>query len=297
MRNPHRNQDTERLEVGGTLARLLWSGDPIGTERIATLAVSSEDHPVTRNLEPSQLMIVGRESSCDFQLEGSSVSRRHAALEFTAMGVVLTDLESRNGVLVNQVPVPYQTILRHGDRIQLGEQQLEFSLDGNTDRKVEDQLLDRAFQDGVTGVLRERLFRRELRREFARSAKFERPLGMVIARIEDFDGLRERSGSQIADSVLRQFARACGQDGNVERVVGRLGENGIAVLAPEASPTDTEAIAASIRSKLGGVVGESGAYFEARVRCGRRLAEHHQPEQLIDAIETSETLELLATSG
>src|SRR5688572_27817568 len=46
-------------------------------------------------------MHLGRDPSCEIQLNGSEVSRRHAVLTRDASGVTITDLDSHNGTRVN----------------------------------------------------------------------------------------------------------------------------------------------------------------------------------------------------
>lgn len=68
-------------------------------------------------------LTIGRGSDADLKLPASDLSRRHARLERTRRGFKLTDLESRNGVFVNQVRVQ-SAILRDGDTVQLGNLQM-----------------------------------------------------------------------------------------------------------------------------------------------------------------------------
>ncbi len=68
-------------------------------------------------------MTIGRGTDADLKLPASDLSRRHARLERTRRGFKLTDLESRNGVFVNQVRVQ-SAILRDGDTVQLGNLQM-----------------------------------------------------------------------------------------------------------------------------------------------------------------------------
>ncbi|HEY7098774.1 MAG TPA: sigma 54-interacting transcriptional regulator [Terriglobales bacterium] len=63
---------------------------------------------------------IGRDSSNDLWVTDPSLSRRHCALIRTGDQIVLRDLESRNGTIVNSVPVAEQQ-LQHGDQISLGD--------------------------------------------------------------------------------------------------------------------------------------------------------------------------------
>lgn len=67
---------------------------------------------------------VGRSTSCQLSLDDPLVSRRHALLEVTHRGVTLEDLQSRNGVLVNDTRIEGKIPLAVGDRILIGSQEL-----------------------------------------------------------------------------------------------------------------------------------------------------------------------------
>ncbi len=64
-------------------------------------------------------MVIGRRDTCDVVLSDSSVSRRHAQLEYRGGEYVLTDLGSTNGVYVNGVRV-HAKVLAPGDTIKMG---------------------------------------------------------------------------------------------------------------------------------------------------------------------------------
>ena len=63
--------------------------------------------------------VLGRSRACDVVLADDSVSRRHAMLVREGGRVVLTDLGSTNGTLVNGRWVT-QAEVRPGDRVRLG---------------------------------------------------------------------------------------------------------------------------------------------------------------------------------
>ncbi len=70
-------------------------------------------------------MIVGRSTEAEIQLDDSSVSKEHAAFELDAKGYGVRDLASTNGVLVNGTKI-LSAALEHGDRIRLGECELQY---------------------------------------------------------------------------------------------------------------------------------------------------------------------------
>lgn len=68
--------------------------------------------------------VVGRGASCNLALDDALVSRRHAVLRASEDRVVVEDLGSRNGVLVNGIRITGPTRLAHGDLVTIGEHEL-----------------------------------------------------------------------------------------------------------------------------------------------------------------------------
>ena len=69
--------------------------------------------------------VVGRGPDCQLRLNGGLVSRRHARFVPLEDGLVVEDLESRNGVLVNRRKIQAPTRLFHGDIVSVGVNSLE----------------------------------------------------------------------------------------------------------------------------------------------------------------------------
>jgi len=63
---------------------------------------------------------IGRDASCDLAIADMTVSRRHATLERTSDGWLLSDLESTNGTRVNGWRVRGKVAVRPGDLISFG---------------------------------------------------------------------------------------------------------------------------------------------------------------------------------
>lgn len=70
-------------------------------------------------------IVIGRSASCDLVLDSQLVSRRHACVHVGEKQASVSDLGSRNGVLVNGKLIEGETLLDIGDRVSIGEEQLE----------------------------------------------------------------------------------------------------------------------------------------------------------------------------
>ncbi len=67
--------------------------------------------------------VIGRRGDCDVVLDGPKVSRRHAQIHSDAAGVLLVDLASVNGTLLNGIEVTSER-LGAGDVVTIGEHDL-----------------------------------------------------------------------------------------------------------------------------------------------------------------------------
>ena len=75
-----------------------------------------------------QTLTFGRGPSADLELEENGVAHDHAVIEFWGDAFVVRDLDPRHPVLVNGSEV-CTCELKDGDRLELGEQVLEFVLE------------------------------------------------------------------------------------------------------------------------------------------------------------------------
>jgi pSer/pThr/pTyr-binding forkhead associated (FHA) protein len=83
--------------------------DPIGNE-----------HPLQRG--PN---LIGRDPGCTIPLPyEASISRRHAEVTLSPLGVTVRDLGSTNGTFVNGIKITSETRLHPGDRLRLGKCEL-----------------------------------------------------------------------------------------------------------------------------------------------------------------------------
>ena len=77
------------------------------------------DRPIT---------IIGRLRSNDLVLDSATVSRRHGRVTRENNCYEIADINSRNGILINNEPLKpnERRLLLHGDTLKLGDQQLVF---------------------------------------------------------------------------------------------------------------------------------------------------------------------------
>lgn len=80
----------------------------------------------TRELLLVGSVSVGRDPACEISVDDPLLSRRHAEFRVSRDGVVLTDLDSRNGLRVNGVSTQC-AVLRDGDEIRVAGLRIRFA--------------------------------------------------------------------------------------------------------------------------------------------------------------------------
>jgi hypothetical protein len=86
--------------------------------------IDGSDRGKVYPLEGKSQFCVGR-SGADVSIKDSRVSKVHCMIEFYDGAVVIKDMTSTNGTLLNQF-VLAEDFLRNGDRVQVGHTVLEF---------------------------------------------------------------------------------------------------------------------------------------------------------------------------
>lgn len=89
------------------------------------------------------LQKIGRDPRCDIHLDDTETSRSHAQILWDKEGVLLRDLKSSNGTMVNGEPI-VERFLRNGDRIRIGKRELQYHASGADPKSSDRKYLDRS---------------------------------------------------------------------------------------------------------------------------------------------------------
>jgi pSer/pThr/pTyr-binding forkhead associated (FHA) protein len=122
-----------------------------------------DDGRSQRDLVIRERMTVGRDPACDISDADPRLSRRHAEFLATVQGLVIRDLESRNGIRVNGRTV-HQATLSPGDLVEIAHLTVRFvddesaepagvALATTTPTPVESVKVREGFEDDRTRVL------------------------------------------------------------------------------------------------------------------------------------------------
>jgi diguanylate cyclase (GGDEF)-like protein len=113
-------------------------------------------------------------------------------------------------------------------------------------RTVEEQ----ALMDGLTGLANRRLSTAALEQELARARRFDEPLALVLADIDNFKRVNDLWGHPTGDEVLKAFARTLRENVREIDLAGRWGGEEFALVLPGTNLDGGRELAERVRRAL-----------------------------------------------
>lgn len=129
----HCSKDASGLEETTTIAKESVSEEPHHFVNVSDIPAGKAALVVLRGPSAGEIWTldsdkieVGRTDDNGLYLDDITVSRRHAVIDKTSAGWMLTDLGSLNGCYVNRVLIESPIRIKSGDEIQIGKFRFSF---------------------------------------------------------------------------------------------------------------------------------------------------------------------------
>jgi two-component system cell cycle response regulator len=194
---------------------------------------------------------IGRSPTAEVSLpEVLSISRNHARIQYLEGLVVIEDLGSTNGTYVNDRRIGGPTVLRSGDRFQVGAVHFKFLHEKDVEHAYHEAIFDLVTRDGLTGIANKRKFDEEIEREFARAKRYKRPLSVIFFDVDHFKSVNDTHGHLAGDFVLKQLAARVAGLVRPEQVFARVGGEEFAILCPETDGTSAALLSERLREAI-----------------------------------------------
>jgi diguanylate cyclase (GGDEF)-like protein len=235
-------------------------------------------------------MVLGRDTSATIRIVDDAISRRHAELRTETDGtVVIVDLQSRNGTLVNGRRVKSQP-LSDGDKIQLGDTTiLKFTYHDNLDDSFQHKMYESALRDGLTRAFNKKYFLERIDTEFRFATRHRAPLSLLMFDVDHFKTINDTYGHLAGDQVLVTIARTVHESVRQEDVFARYGGEEFAVLCRSVRPEDAAILAERLRAAVAATeFSRAGARFPVTISVGVAGLPNTPANDPIALIETAD---------
>ncbi|MBW2453504.1 MAG: diguanylate cyclase [Deltaproteobacteria bacterium] len=146
--------------------------------------------------------VIGRSHRADIRLEDDSISRLHVKVTLQGTKVLIEDLGSSNGTLVNEARISGRA-LGDGDKIRLGETAiLKFTFHDRLDESFQKKMYNAALRDPLTKTYNKKYFIDTLSSELSYAKRHATPLSLIIFDLDLFKNVNDTYGHVAGDHVL-----------------------------------------------------------------------------------------------
>jgi two-component system, cell cycle response regulator len=191
-----------------------------------------------RFLIDSALTTIGRGQDNDIVLSSDCVSRKHSRIERQGTELTLIDLNSTNGVFINdgqRLKTTYR--LRGGDQVMIGDIIFKFLSGSDIETQYHEIIFQMTITDGLTGVCNRKQLDNLLSSDLAHAQRHARPLSIVMLDIDHFKRINDQFGHLAGDTVLRSMAGILQKRLRTHDRLGRYGGEEFCLILPE-TPLD-----------------------------------------------------------
>ena len=193
--------------------------------------------------------IIGRRPECEIRLRERAVSGIHAELLRDAMAVIINDLASTNGTLVNGVPIRGAVTLTQNSLIRIGNCVFKY-VDSLLDVEFLESLHAKAITDQLTGTFNQSYLLARLGAALD-TADEERPVSVIAFDFDDFKLVNDHYGHAAGDYVLRESCESI-RDSAIRRddLFARSGGEEFTIVLPNTNGLLAREIADRIRAAI-----------------------------------------------
>jgi diguanylate cyclase (GGDEF)-like protein len=160
--------------------------------------------------------------------------------------VVLRSLSEPPQTVVNDRPV-HRVVLRHGDCVRLGAQELTVLVADDLEAAYREELYRQVTRDGETAAYHARYFMENLRSLSSRARRWNAALSVVAIRLGGWGLLRRRRGEDAAAAAMERLTREVIALVRADDIVARLAEDELGVILFRTPRVNAEQFAERVR--------------------------------------------------
>ncbi len=213
--------------------------------------------------------VLGRGMQATIRLTDEGISRRHARVINVAGQLVIEDLGSANGTIVNG-DLMQRKVLADGDKVRLGSNTiLKFQHQDKLEESFQQQMYDAALRDGLTKAFNKKYFMDRLDTEFSYARRHRTMLSIVLFDVDHFKRVNDTYGHVAGDFVLTKLSKIAHSCVRAEDVFARYGGEEFGVICRGIPLVNAGVLAERLRSATeAGVFDFQGAKIPVTISVG-----------------------------
>lgn len=210
-------------------------------------------HPTEQIGQPIELdqtcILLGRDTTCQVQVQDDSVSRRHTMIEWDGDCHSVTDLASTNGTFINESRID-KSNLQAGDRLRIGKHIFRYLSPVDIESQYHEIIFQMMTTDGLTQVYNRRFFMEALERELSQSRRSATEVCVLLIDLDRFKSVNDTYGHLAGDAVLVEFARRASAVVRGGELLARYGGEEFAILCSRTSLSEAIVLAERLRQAI-----------------------------------------------
>jgi len=192
---------------------------------------------------------IGRQSDNAVVIQQRAVSGHHAQVRRDGGTVILEDLKSTNGTILNKDRIERPQVLQQNDLIKIGSCVFKYS-ENQLDTSFTESLHHKGSTDELTGVYNKAYLMNSLSSAIE-VAKSGYPLSVVIFDLDHFKRVNDTYGHIAGDYVLKETTRVIKETVvRSEDILGRWGGEEFLLIMPDAKLEVAVGVAERIRKTM-----------------------------------------------
>lgn len=194
---------------------------------------------------------LGRHPDADVVVHQRAVSGHHAEIRVAEDSVILEDLGSTNGTILNKEKINRPAVLQQGDLVKIGGSVFRY-IDNKLDANFAESIHQSSVTDPMTGIYNKGYLLKSLASAIE-IAKGGFALSLIIFDLDHFKKINDTRGHLAGDYVLKETCRVLKESVvRTEDVLGRFGGEEFVVVMPDSPLPAAARVAERIRATLEG---------------------------------------------
>lgn len=192
---------------------------------------------------------IGRHTDNAIIVNQRAVSGKHAKIKREGNLVILEDLQSTNGTILNAAKIDRPVVLQQNDIVKVGSSVFKY-VENHLETAFTESLHQKGTTDELTGVHNKAYLQQALGQSIE-VAKGGFPLSIIIFDLDHFKKVNDVHGHLAGDFVLKETCRVIKESVvRTDDTLGRFGGEEFVLIMPDAKLSVAEGVAERIRATL-----------------------------------------------